>query len=42
MLLKAFLILAGPALQPVIAAVSVFQTAADWTRAFNNQHDPVF
>lgn len=40
--LKALFTLAGQDLQPAFFAISVYQTAADWTRAMNNQRDPVF
>lgn len=41
-LLKPFFALAGPALQSALFAISVCQTAANWTKIMNNQHDPVF
>lgn len=41
MLLKT-LSIAGCALQPAIAAVSVCQRAANYTRTMNNQQDPLF
>lgn len=37
-----FPLLAGPALQPAIAAISVCQSAANWTWRTDNWHNPLF